>query len=136
MDRKRLMQPPFQIHLTEGVEILVTLIGAHYNFMDHIAKRMQHFCLYTEHFFCPLRFGTFISPGVIILNMILTRQKRVSVDRLAMWSSCECNIIYCKLCNIRMRFTYCKFISPGCTILHLAVYIATGLLNVYNMCTA
>lgn len=51
MDRKRLMQPPFQIRLTEGVEILVTLIGAHYNFMDHIAKRMQYFCLYTEHFF-------------------------------------------------------------------------------------
>ena len=92
MEGKHLMQPLFQIHLTEGVEILVTLIGAHYNYMDHIAKRMQHFCLYTERFFCSFRFGTFISPGVIILNMILTIQKRVSVESLAMWSSFQCNI--------------------------------------------
>lgn len=93
MDGKHLMQPPFQIHLTEGVEILVTLIGAHYNYMDHIAKRMQHFCLIcTQSIFFLLRFGTFISPGVIILNMILTRQKRVSVDSLAMWSSFQFNI--------------------------------------------
>lgn len=121
------MQPPFQIHLTDGVEIL----GAHYNYMDHIAKRMQHFCLYTEHFFPVAFWHVHISWGYYLeYDLDKTKESFCGQSSNVVFISIQ----YYKLCNIRMRTTYCKFISPDCTILHLALYIATGLLNVCNMC--
>ena len=102
--------------------------------MDHIAKRMQHFCLYTEHLFLLVAFWhVHISWGYYLeYDLDNTKESFCGQSSNVVFFSMQ----YYKLCNIRMRTAYCKFISPDCTILHLAVYIATGLLNVCNMCAA